>query len=82
MYACREAGFNLRILSFTRSMTSFVLSPVRATITPPTASELFFHERRNSKGVTDLDVRHLLDVDRNSVRAADDDLFDVIDGRK
>ena len=40
-----------------------------------------FHERGDPERVADLDVRHLLDVDRNSVRAADDDPLDVIDGR-
>ena len=40
-----------------------------------------FHERGDAEGVADLDVRHLLDVDRNAVRAANDDALDVVDGR-
>ena len=39
------------------------------------------HERGDPEGVADLDVRHLLDVDRHAVRAADDDPLDVVDGR-
>ena len=40
-----------------------------------------FHERGDPERVADLDVRHLLDVDRDAVRAADDDPLDVVDGR-
>ena len=39
------------------------------------------HERGDPEGIADLDVRHLLDVDRNAVRAADDDPLDVVDRR-
>ena len=37
------------------------------------------HERRDAKGVADLDVRDLLDVHRHAVRRADDDRLDVVD---
>ena len=65
--------------ALTASMTSFVFTPLRATTTPPTASLRALDQRRHAKGVADLHVRDLLDVDRHAVRGADDDLLDVVD---
>ena len=40
-----------------------------------------FHERSDPEGIADLDVGHLLDVDRDAVRAANNDSLDIVDGR-
>ena len=67
------------IRALTASMTSLVFTPVRATTTPPTASLRALHQRGDAKGVADLHVRDLFDVDRHAVRRADDDLLHVVD---
>ena len=57
-----------------------MLTPVRATTTPPTASCVPFTRDGHAERVADLHVRDLLDVDRNAVRGADHDPLHVVDG--
>ena len=39
------------------------------------------YERGDPEGIADLDVGHLLDIDRDTVRAANHDSSDIVDGR-
>lgn len=77
MNAGGSPGSISRIFSFTRSMTSLVFSPTRATITPPTASELFFTKAavRKASPICTLPKSF---KDRGTVFRGDDDVANVV----
>ena len=76
--AGRQPGLICAIRALTASITSRVFTPVRATMTPPTASSVPLTSDATRKAFPDVDRGDLLDVHRHAGRRADDDVLEVL----